>query len=149
MARKPIVAIDQKTAALMGRVRQQRTTPEEIVAKALRALGMRYRRNVRTLPGRPDFANRSGGWAINVHGCFWHNHDCKRGTLPKHNADFWIPKLAANKARDARVEEQLSEAGLCVLTVWECETKQAIELERELSEFFAQAKVPVQSIVAI
>lgn len=120
--------LNHRTSAAMARVRQKKTRPEEAVALALRANGIRYRRNVRTLPGKPDFANCSKGWAINVHGCFWHQHDCKRGTMPAHNAALWRAKFETNRARDARVDADLGARGLRVFTVWECETQDAAAL---------------------
>lgn len=117
----------------MAKVRQARTTPEEAVGLALRELGLSYRRNVKTLPGKPDFANQSKGWVVQVHGCFWHQHDCKRGTMPSHNRDEWSAKFARNKERDRKVESQLSEMGLKVVTVWECEAKDSTRLKSTLS----------------
>jgi DNA mismatch endonuclease (patch repair protein) len=111
-------------SALMGRVRQARTRPEEDVALWLRSHGIAYRRNSRSLPGRPDFANRRAGFAIFVHGCFWHRHaNCPRTTIPKRNREFWANKFAANVARDAARMTELQQLGLRVLTVWECETE--------------------------
>lgn len=116
---------DARTSRAMARVPQKRTTPEEKVSLVLRQLGVGYRRNVRTLPGSPDFANQFRGWAIQVHGCFWHQHDCPRGTMPAHNRAEWEAKLARNRQRDAETNALLAAKGLRVLTVWECETKDA------------------------
>ncbi len=119
----------------MAKVRQSRTTPEERVAAALRDLGLAYRRNVKALPGKPDFANRSKGWAVQVHGCFWHQHDCKRGTMPTHNRAEWEAKFLRNRQRDAEVEARLAESGLRVVTVWECETKDSASLKERLNTY--------------
>lgn len=119
----------------MAKVKQSRTTPEERVAEALRDLGLAYRRNVKTLPGKPDFANRSKSWAIQVHGCFWHQHDCKRGTMPTHNRTEWETKFQRNKQRDAEAEARLVESGLRVVTIWECETKDSVSLKSKLSTY--------------
>ena len=109
-------------SALLGRVRQTKTAPEEVVAALLRAHGLAYRRNVRGLPGSPDFANRSKGWAIFVNGCFWHHHTgCRRATVPKNNRAFWSEKFAANRRRDAAKVRALRALGLTVLVIWECE----------------------------
>lgn len=107
----------------MARVRSSGTQPEIRVAAALRALGLAYRKQVRALPGTPDFANRRAGWAILVHGCFWHRHGCARTTTPAHNAEAWAAKFARNQARDARAREGLERLGLTVEVVWECETR--------------------------
>src|SRR5437868_10379928 len=108
---------------LMGGVRQSKTAPEEAVAAWLRTNHLGYRRNVRKLPGRPDFANRRAGFAIFVHGCFWHRHPgCARATSPARNRAFWVEKFAANVARDAARASELEQQGLRTITVWECET---------------------------
>ncbi len=119
----------------MAKVKQAKTTPEERVASALCRMGLSYRRNVKSLPGKPDFANRSKGWAVQVHGCFWHQHDCNRGTMPSHNRDEWLAKFARNKERDRRVDSQLQALGLRVVTVWECETKDPVQLKNALSSY--------------
>jgi len=127
--------LDDRTTAAMAKVRQTRTTPEERVAAVLRDLGLAYRRNVKALPGKPDFANRSKGWAIQVHGCFWHQHDCKRGTMPSHNREAWEAKFAKNKQRDEEVDARLAALGLRVVTVWECETKDSVGLKNKLQSY--------------
>lgn len=117
----------------MAKVRQSKTKPEEAVAAALRKLGVRYRRNLKSLAGKPDFSNRSKGWVVQVHGCFWHQHNCKRGTMPAHNREEWEAKFAANKARDRLVDEALRGRGFRVLTIWECEAKDSARLKKMLS----------------
>jgi DNA mismatch endonuclease (patch repair protein) len=118
---------------LMSRVRQAKTAPEEAVATWLRDHSVRYRRNVRTLPGRPDFANQKLGFAIFVHGCYWHQHPgCDRATVPVRNHEFWARKFAANVARDRARLLELESRGLRTVVVWECETATREALERKL-----------------
>jgi DNA mismatch endonuclease (patch repair protein) len=106
----------------MRRVRQKGTAAEALVAPMLRVLGLRYRRNVKSLPGSPDFANKTRKWAIFVNGCFWHHHDgCYRATIPKQNRAFWVQKFHANKSRDADKVRRLRRQDFCVMTIWECE----------------------------
>lgn len=101
----------------------------------LRAMGLRYRKNVRTLPGSPDFANRRAAWAVFVNGCYWHHHTgCRRATVPKTNREFWIKKFAANRRRDARAVRELRLRGLQVLIIWECETTRAGDLLAQILE---------------
>ena len=120
LATKP----DAARSALMGRARQRGTKPEIEVAAALRALGARYRLNVKSLPGSPDFANKTRKWAVFVHGCFWHRHrGCHRATTPTNNRDFWLEKFAANRRRDARSIRALRAMGYRVAIVWECDAK--------------------------
>jgi DNA mismatch endonuclease (patch repair protein) len=113
-------------ARLLGRVRQARTAPEEAVARLLRAAGLHYRRNLRGLPGSPDFVNFARGFAIFVNGCFWHAHrGCRRATVPKNNRAFWVEKFAANRRRDAAAIRALRRLGFRVLVVWECAVETA------------------------
>lgn len=104
----------------------------------LRGLGKGYTIRNRDLPGSPDIANRKRGWAIFVHGCFWHQHPgCRKATIPKQNAEFWAEKFAQNRLRDARQVAALAALGFSVIVVWECECRDrpalAARLESELN----------------
>jgi DNA mismatch endonuclease Vsr len=122
-----LVKPDAARSALMGRVRQKSTKAELQVATALRTLAHAYRKNVRGLPGSPDFANRTQRWAIFVNGCFWHRHTgCVRATTPKANREFWMEKFAQNRARDADAIRKLRRAGFKVVIVWECEADKSV-----------------------
>lgn len=113
---------DPAISVRMARVRQKDTKIETLVAEALRDLGLHYRKNVKGLPGSPDFANRSHRWAVFVNGCFWHHHSgCKKATIPKSNSEFWIDKFRANRKRDALAVMRLRAMGYKVMIVWECE----------------------------
>lgn len=106
----------------MKAIRRHGTRPELLVRRFLSSHGIRYRCNGRGLPGSPDLVNRTKGWAVFVHGCFWHGHQgCPRATTPKRNRAFWIAKIQANKRRDAKKEAALRRAGLSVRIVWECD----------------------------
>lgn len=128
---------DAFRSALMARVRQRGTKPETAVASILRALGRGYRKSVRTLPGSPDFANRSHRWAVFVNGCYWHHHhNCRKASVPSRNREFWEDKFAANRKRDARAIRSLRRDGFDVLLVWECETAEPERLTARMLSFF-------------
>ena len=87
----------------MSAVKSRNTKPELVVRKFLAKAGVKYRCNVRDLPGKPDIAIKKYNLALDVHGCFWHGHDgCKKAKLPSSNTDFWTEKIKANKLRDTR-----------------------------------------------
>ncbi|MHC4174961.1 MAG: very short patch repair endonuclease [Planctomycetota bacterium] len=110
-----------KRSEIMSRVRNRRTAPEDKVAALLKELGVKYRRNVKTLPGQPDFVVRSKRMVIFVNGCFWHGHpNCNRAKLPDGNRAFWEKKIATNKRRDRRTAEKLRKENWHVMTVWQC-----------------------------
>lgn len=119
-----IVRPSIETSARMARIRQKDTRIEATVASALRDLGLHYRKNVRKLPGSPDFANKSKRWAVFVHGCFWHHHaGCQKATVPKSNRTFWLDKFRDNKRRDARSIRRLRRDGYRVVVIWECQER--------------------------
>jgi DNA mismatch endonuclease, patch repair protein len=125
---------DPDRSALMKRVRQKGTSLEDEVARICVSLGLRYRRNVKSLPGTPDLANKKARWAIFANGCFWHHHaDCPLATVPTRNAGFWREKFAMNRERDARKIRQLEQLGFRVAVVWQCEVARTRRLERRLS----------------
>jgi DNA mismatch endonuclease (patch repair protein) len=113
-----------KRSAVMARVKGRDTQPELIVRKLLWGLGARYRLHRRDLPGAPDIVLPGRKLAVFVHGCFWHGHDCARGArVPKSNRDYWVAKVARNRARDARTQTELAALGWRVEVVWECQLK--------------------------
>ncbi|HJV42862.1 DNA mismatch endonuclease Vsr [Caulobacter sp.] len=125
----------EKRSAVMARVRSKDTSPERAVRRILTALGARYRLHRKDLPGSPDLVMPGRRLAFFVHGCFWHGHDCARGArVPKANRDYWLAKVARNKARDARVAEALRTEGWTVETIWECELKDENALRARLGE---------------
>jgi len=55
-------------------------------------------------------------------GSFW--HACPiHATKPRHSAAFWRKKLAANRARDRKVNRVLRTAGWRVARIWEHELR--------------------------
>jgi DNA mismatch endonuclease, patch repair protein len=127
----------QARSALMSRVRGRDTKPELFVRRFLHRRGLRYRLHDASLPGKPDIVFKSRKIVVFVHGCFWHGHEgCRRGEPPASRQDYWLPKIARNKARDMRVIRELRRSGWRVLVVWECKlTKSRLEgLYRQIAK---------------
>lgn len=114
----------EKRSAVMRRVKGRDTSPEIAVRRILRGAGIGYRLGGGGLPGKPDVVMKGRRTVVFVHGCFWHGHDCARGSRkPKQNADYWTAKLARNVARDSETVAKLTNDGWRVITVWECDLK--------------------------
>lgn len=108
----------------MSHIPSKNTKPEVVVGKYLFKQGSRYRKNVRTLPGKPDFVLRKYNTVIFVNGCFWHGHNgCKYFVMSKSNTEFWKDKIIYNQSRDKVNIQKLKELGWNVITVWECEIR--------------------------
>jgi DNA mismatch endonuclease (patch repair protein) len=128
-----------KRSAVMRRVKGRDTKPEMIVRRALTRLGARYRLHRKDLPGSPDVAMPGRRLAVFVHGCFWHGHDCARGArVPKQNRDYWLGKVARNRARDEKTREALAALEWRVETIWECELKDPAGLEARLRSLLSK-----------
>ena len=126
-------------SAVMRAVPARNSTAELKVRRILTALGLRYRLHRRDLPGSPDIVFPSRRLALFVHGCFWHGHDCARGArVPKSNTDYWLAKIARNRARDLRAAAELAASGWRAETVWECELKASDALEAKLRHILVQ-----------
>jgi DNA mismatch endonuclease, patch repair protein len=100
------------------------TSPEVILRSHLHRAGLRFRKDLQLRVGasftRPDIVFPRQRLAVFIDGCFWHG--CPRhGTTPKHNAWYWRPKLAANRARDLTRTAQLRRGGWIVRRYWEHE----------------------------
>lgn len=108
----------------MSQIKGKNTKPEELVRRYLFSHGFRYRKNVSTLPGKPDIVLPKYKTCIFVNGCFWHKHEgCRYFVWPKNNAEFWKKKITGNVERDLRQQNELRLLGWNVVVIWECELK--------------------------
>ena len=122
----------------MSHIRSTNTKPEELVRKYLFSKGLRYRKNDKRYPGRPDIVLPKYKTFVFVNGCFWHQHPgCRYAVLPATNQDYWLPKLQRNMERDNANYEKLQQDGWRVITVWECRLKKPVR-ENTLENLYAQ-----------
>ena len=105
----------------MSKIRSKDTVPEKYLRTALWHAGIRYRKNYKELPGKPDIYIPKYKTAIFMHGCFWHqHHGCIDASKPKTNSAFWGEKLRKNCERDTKNRTELTEMSIQVIIVWEC-----------------------------
>ncbi|MBY6153382.1 DNA mismatch endonuclease Vsr [Vannielia litorea] len=124
----------------MRRIKSTGTKPEMLVRRMVHAMGYRYRLRRKDLPGKPDLVFGPRRAAIFVHGCFWHQHDCRDGKLPSSNSDYWVPKLARNVERDKLVRSALEADGWRVLVIWECELKDHQSTAQRIQKFLSPCR---------
>lgn len=121
---------EHASAAARGASRKRDTKPELVLRKALWRRGLRYRKNVKGLPGKPDIVFVGSRLAVFCDGDFWHGRDWKqrRRKLERgSNSDYWIAKIERNMERDREVDARLADEGWRVLRFWESEILQATE----------------------
>lgn len=131
----------ESRSSCMRAVRSKDTSAELQVRSLVHKLGFRYSLHDARLPGKPDLVLRSRRKIIFVHGCFWHRHSCRHGSIsPKTNADYWNAKRERNVQRDALQSRLLRADGWQVLIVWECQLKYPDRLSRRLQRFLTNAE---------
>jgi DNA mismatch endonuclease, patch repair protein len=101
----------------MSRIRGFDTKVEIKLRTALQKKRLRFKANVQSLPGRPDFVFQRARLIVFVDGNFWHGfrYPQWKGRL----SPFWQAKIERNRARDIRNHRRLRRAGWRVIRLWE------------------------------
>ena len=103
----------------MKQVKNKDSKIEILLRKELWNRGLRYRKNVKKILGKPDLAFIGKKIAIFCDCEFWHGYDWENRKKDfKSHQDFWIPKIERNIARDKEVTEMLQQQGWIVLRFW-------------------------------
>lgn len=98
------------------------TKLEILFGKLLWNAGLRYRKNDKSVFGKPDFVIKSAKIAIFCDGEFWHGRNWEvRKYDHKSNCDFWYSKIERNIERDKEVNAELKKQGWQVFRFWETE----------------------------
>lgn len=104
----------------MQAIKSKDTTIELALRKALWGKGIRYRKNCKTLIGKPDIAITKYKIAVFCDSEYWHGFDWEnRNQKIKSNREYWIPKIERNMARDQEVNAALEREGWTVIRFWE------------------------------
>ena len=108
----------------MQRVKNKDSEIELSLRKALWSMGLRYRKNVKSVFGHPDIAFIGKKIAVFCDSEFWHGYDWERRKNDfKVRQDFWLPKIERNMERDREVNEKLKAEGWIVIRFWGKEIK--------------------------
>lgn len=120
---------NSKVSEMMSRIKPTNSKPELLLRKHLFSKGLRgYRKNAKSLPGKPDIVYTKRKVAVFINGCYWHGCEECGWKPPAHNTEYWANKIQKNKQRDKVKIEKLEEIGYKVITIWEHEIKKDIDL---------------------
>ena len=111
----------------MRRVKNKDSAIELALRRELWSRGLRYRKNVKTVFGKPDIAFISKKIAVFCDSEFWHGYawEITQDEFQSRR-DFWIPKIERNMQRDREVNEKLRSEGWIVLRFWGKEIKRDV-----------------------
>jgi DNA mismatch endonuclease (patch repair protein) len=108
----------------MSHIRSSDTKPEVFFRKALWKWGIRFRKNVKSLYGKPDIAIKKYKLVLFIDGDFWHGnnweerHFSSREDMLASYSDYWQKKIRRNIERDKEVNEYYQTNGWTILRFW-------------------------------
>lgn len=127
----------EQRSRLMAKVHSFDTAPERAIRSALHKKGLRFRKHVADLPGRPDVVFARSRVAVFVDGDFWHGY--RFPAWKAKLAPYWQEKIVRNRARDRRNFARLRASGWVVIRVW------SHEIDRDLGACVARVAHAVGS----
>lgn len=131
----------ETTHKIMSAVKSKDTRPELALRKELWRRGLRYRKNYKKLPGKPDIVFPRARLAVFCDGDFWHGHNWAirgYGSLENELQRYsraWADKITRNIQRDERTNEELEDVGWKVLRIWESDIKADVKRCGDIVEY--------------
>ena len=113
--------VSEQSHKTMSRIKGKDTRPEIVLRKALWHKGIRYRKNLKGIPGRPDIVITRYKIAVFVDSEFFHGKDWeqkKDSIKAGANGDYWSAKIERNIERDREKELGLRTIGYHVIRFW-------------------------------
>ena len=113
----------------MQAVKSKGSKIEKMVGSELWKRGHRYRKNDKSIFGKPDFVFKRLKVAVFCDSDFWHgrNWETKKNDH-KSNIEFWHKKIQRNIERDKEVTEYLEANGWIVVRIWGDDIKKNLYL---------------------
>lgn len=128
----------QQRSKNMSAIKASSTKPELLMAKALWSKGYRYRKNNKSVFGKPDFTFKKIKVAIFIDSEFFHGKDFGTKKKPATNVEFWEKKIMRNIERDKEVNQRLTGEGWKIMRFW---SKEVItNLEEVISKIETKLK---------
>src|SRR5665811_945464 len=93
----------------MSRVKGKDTGIERAVRSELHRRGLRFRKHVSSLPGKPDVVFTKARVIVFIDGDFWHGY--RFPAWEEKISDFWKTKIGRTRERDAKNHRKLRREG--------------------------------------
>ena len=108
----------------MQAVKNKDSQIELLLRQELWSRGIRYRKNVNRIYGKPDIVFIGKKVAVFCDSEFWHGYNWEERKKDfKSHQEFWIPKIERNIERDIEVTAKLESEGWTVIRFWGNEIK--------------------------
>lgn len=123
LCRMDVLTTEQRSKNMRA-IKNKNTKIEQLLGKSLWSLGYRYRKNNKSVFGKPDFTFKKYKIAIFCDSEYFHGKDWEVNKLRiKTNSDFWVKKIESNIRRDSHVNETLTKNGWKVIRFWGMDIK--------------------------
>lgn len=116
--------ISEKSSAVKSRNKSKATKHEMLLRRELRKIGVRFKTNVISLPGKPDIVFADKKLVVFCDGDFWHGKGwpvLRKKLEHGANSQYWIAKIMYNRRRDLLQTLELKRDGWRVVRIWESE----------------------------
>ena len=125
----------------MQQVKNKDSKIEVLLRKELWSRGVRYRKNVNRIYGKPDIVFIGKKIAVFCDSEFWHGYNWEERKKDfKSHQEFWIQKIERNMERDAEVTAKLESEGWTVIRFWGNDIKKNTEKCADVIEKAVYAK---------
>lgn len=125
----------------MRAVKNKGSKIETMLQKELWHRGLRYRKNAKTVYGKPDIVFIGKKVAVFCDSEFFHGYDWEiKSKEIKSNREFWIPKIEKNMQRDKEVTDKLTSEGWTVLRFWGNDIKKHLSQCADIIESVVKSK---------
>ena len=111
----------------MQHIRSKDTAIEIRLRTALWHEGIRYRKNYKYLPGKPDIAITRWKIAVFCDSSFFHGRDYENRKPVGTNFEYWDKKIRRNMERDREVEQELRAMDWTVIRFWDVDIKKNLD----------------------
>jgi len=113
-----VLSKDQRRRNMQA-IKSKGSKDEVLLAKTLWNKGLRYRKNDKSVFGKPDLTFKRKKMAIFIDSEYFHgyNWDIQKNRI-KTNQEFWWRKIESNIKRDELVNKELKSRGWKVLRFW-------------------------------
>jgi DNA mismatch endonuclease (patch repair protein) len=115
----------QQRQKTMRAVKGKGTSLEKVVSTALHARGLRYRRCVAGLPGKPDFVFTRARVVVFVDGSYWHGWRFPQWKDSLN--EYWQKKIERNRVRDRKNFRKLRRQGWTVVRFWDHQVQRDLD----------------------
>lgn len=131
---KGLTATSDRASQTLKNIKSTETRGERLLRSVLWRKGLRFRKNVKQLLGKPDIVFPRQRVLVFCDGDFWHGRNWskdRRRIKTGPNSEYWLAKIKANMERDKRHNVELRREGWIIIRLWDSDIHENVEREAQ------------------